>query len=127
MRYSELWRFETARFTVLLECAPEGDPDLSWADAEMLEKLESGVYVNVTFRVRVMVDGRQIGCDYLGNSIHADVEDFRREHIGLAAKSLADGVSYGSYFPDMVRQAIGEARMTLIGERANPVYIRHSL
>lgn len=62
----------------------------------------------------------EIGSDYLGGSIYANPRDFFREHIGIAAKSRADGCNYGCYFPDMVHTAIEQARKTL----ANPPKIR---
>jgi len=106
MAFITIWTFHTKRVTVTLACTPEMDPDLSWADAETLEKIERGDYVAVTFRVRVAVDGRTMGEDYLGNSIYADVRDFARER--------------GGYFSDMVANAIAEARRML----AHPLPVR---
>lgn len=96
--------FNTAKFSVVLECAPEDYPDTSWMDSECLEKIESGELQNVTFRVRVLLDGIEVGADCLGNSVYADPTDFAREHIGIA------GTGAGAYFPDMVAAAIAEAR-----------------
>jgi hypothetical protein len=50
--------------------------------------------------------GEMLGADYLGNSIYANVRDFRKEHVG------AQG-AHGSYFVDMVHEAIREARAHL--------------
>lgn len=112
--WDNIWRFETARFAVTLDCQPEQDPDLSWDDTgEIKAKLESGELENFTFRVAVWFDGRKIAADYLGNSIYSDARDFGREHIGLAAKSRRDGRNYGCYFPGMVSEAIAEARKAL--------------
>lgn len=108
-----IWTFRTKRFAVILDWDYETDPDLSWDDTgEVAAKINSGEWVNACFRVRVMFDGHEVAADYLGNSIHADPADFR-DHIGLAAKSRADGRNYGSYFTDMVRTAIAEARQCL--------------
>ena len=111
--WEKIWQFRTARFDVRLECAPEDCPDVSWADAETLERLENGTYVNVTFRVRVLCDGLELGNDYLGNSVYENVRDFYTEHLGIKAQSRAAGVNYGCYFTDMVNSAIQEARKAL--------------
>jgi len=110
MRWEQIWKFSTARFSVVLECAPEEDPDVSWADAETLERLENGTYVNVTFRVRLLWDGNEIAADYLGNSVYTNVRDFYTEHLGLGALRRVDGCNYGCYFSDMVANVIREAR-----------------
>lgn len=112
--FETLWRFNTKRFSVDLACAEEYAPDISWDESgEVREKLESGEYVCACFRIRVLLDGAEIASDYLGESIYADVSDFRREHIGLTAKSRADGCNYGDYFSGMVRGAISAARKHL--------------
>lgn len=113
-QWNTIWSFKTKRFTVTLDWEWEEDPDLSWDETgEVIAKLQSGEWGNYTFRLRVLLDGREIACDYLENSIYADPMEFYREHIGLGAKRRADGKNYGDYFSDMVRQAIGEARSTL--------------
>lgn len=100
-----IWRFNTARFSVILDCDWEESPDFSFDETgEVAEKCRNGTWDCVCFRVRVLLDGEEISSDYLGNSIHADVRDFAREHLGCRPKG------YGSYFSDMVREAIGEAR-----------------
>lgn len=109
-----IWSFNTENFRVVLECAPEPYPDLSWADAETLEKLESGEYVNCLFAVKVFsATGQELGADYLGNSVYADPSQFRKEHIGARGK-------WGSYFRDMVHTAIEEARRELAYLRSIP-------
>jgi len=105
--------FRTARFNVTCDWTYEDCPDVSWADAETLAKLESGEYVNATFRVRVMYDGREIAADYLGNSVYANPSDFAREHIGIKPKCRADGMNYGTYFSGMMHEAISAARKAL--------------
>ena len=111
------WRiirsFKTSRFSVILDCEEEQQPDTSWMDAAELHKLESGEWVNVVFRVRVLCDGREIGSDYLGNNVYADVREFAREHLGIRPKARTDGANYGCYFSDMTASAIAEARTTL--------------
>lgn len=100
-----LWTFKTRNFTVSLACEPETSPDLSWDDSgEAAEKIASGEWDCVTFRVAVYGPaGEELSADYLGNSIYADVNEFRREHIGARG-------AHGSYFRDMVANAVKEAR-----------------
>ena len=109
--FETLWRFNTKRFSIDLSCAEEYAPNLSWGDTgEVREKLATGEYVCVCFRVRVLLDGSEIASDYLGESIYADVRDFRREHVGLAALRRKDGKNYGCYFSGMVASCVKDAR-----------------
>lgn len=113
-KWNNLWKFSTARFTISLDWEWEDWPDISWDDTgEVRAKLESGEWGNYTFRVRVTCDGREVAADYLGNSIYADPAEFHRAHFGIRPKSRIDGCNYGTYFTDMVRQAIGETRKAL--------------
>lgn len=101
-----LWTFRTRNFSIRLSCEAESCPDLSWADQETLDNLESGTWGNYTFAVHVFgPHGEELGADYLGNSIYADPADFR-DHIGARG-------AWGSYFIDMVRNAIEQARDNL--------------
>lgn len=111
-----LWTFKTENFRIVLGCEPERDPDVSWADAETLDKLESGEWVNVTFAVKVYsANGQELSAAYLGNSIYADPRDFRREHIGAQGK-------WGAYFRDMLSEAVAEARGELAFLRQIPLH-----
>lgn len=113
-QWNNIWKFKTARFVVSLDWEWEDYPDISWDETgEVQEKCESGEWGVYTFRVRVLCDGREVGVDYLGNSIYADPGEFYQEHIGVRAKSRADNCNYGCYFTDMVGEAIREARKTL--------------
>lgn len=113
----EIWKFETARFTVVMTAEPEYDLDLSWDETgEVAESIESGKFDVFCAKCAVLLDGREIATDYLGQCIYETPETFR-DHIGIAALSRKDGRDYGSYFSDMVRQAVAEARDYL---RANP-------
>jgi hypothetical protein len=116
MRNTEttIWQFETRNFRVVASISPDEDVDTSFDETgETKEKIESGEWTAFQTAVRVYFRDSEISADYLGGSIYAEPRDFFREHIGLAAKSRADGVNYGSYFPGMVREAIGEARKAL--------------
>lgn len=106
-QWEEMWRFETARLVVKWEITPDYDVDLSWDETgETRDNLESGLWQCFLSRVRVALDGRVIGEDYLGGSIYENPSDFR-DHIGMNARG------HGSYFSGMVREAIREARKTL--------------
>jgi hypothetical protein len=94
--YEEIWRFETARTAIIFDVAPEDDLDLSWDDdGSTREGLESGLYVAFVARVRCLIDGAEAGADYLGSCIYESAESF---------------ITDSSYFRDMVREAVAEAR-----------------
>lgn len=110
-----LWTFKTARFTVTLDWDYEPDPDYSFDETgETARKCRRGEWTNALFRVRVLLDDcDEIGTSYLGNSIYENVADFRKEHVGAAGR-------WGSYFPDMVREAIAEARKEIASRSPLP-------
>lgn len=119
-----VWTFKTRNFSVTLECEEENLPDLSWADEETLAKLDSGEWMNLQFKVAVHdASGAEIGSAYLGNSIHADPLEFidhracGRQTRELRAKRIHAVV--GSYFKDMVSEAISEARKAYNTPRAS--------
>jgi hypothetical protein len=113
-QWTNIWSFSTKRFIVTLDWQHEQEADLSWDDTgEAREKIDAGAWVNCTFRTRVMLDACELATDYLGNSIHADPREFR-DHVGLRAKARADGRNYGSYFTDMVRASIADARKAVL-------------
>lgn len=108
-----IWQFKTKNFTVRVTAETENELDISWDETgEVREKLDSGEYVAFCAKASVAFRGAEIGTDYLGNCIYSDVKEFR-DHVGLAIKSREDGRNYGSYFPDMVKAAISEARDAL--------------
>lgn len=117
----KIWEFKTKNFIVRMSCEYEQHSlDLSWDETgEVCEKLASGEWQAYTFHAEVIerATGATIGEDYLGESIYANPEDFR-DHVGLAIKSRADGRNYGSYFMDMIREAISEARKSYAKPRA---------
>jgi hypothetical protein len=109
-----IWKFNTARFSVVLFWTWEDYPDLSWDDTgETQKKCESGEWGVYTFGVEVCCDGRRVAIDYLGNSIYADPKEFYQEHFGIRKFARDNGGNYGCYFSDMVSVAIGEARKAL--------------
>lgn len=105
--YEEMWSFKTARFEVIWDVVPDDDCDTSFDETgETAENLASGLWCCFTSRVRVLLDGREIGGDYLGGSIYENPSEFR-DHIGRNKRG------HGSYFSDMVRAAVTEARKAL--------------
>lgn len=93
--WQTIWHFNTARFSVHLECAHDPYMDLSWdEDGEISRQINAGTLDHLQFRVAVRMNGVLCGTDYLGGCIYADPMDFR-----------VDG-----YFQDMVRHAIKDAR-----------------
>ncbi len=118
-----VWSFETARFRVELQISEDigyrydGDDE----DGSTQESLDSGELIAFDSRVVVTLDGREIGFDSLGGSVYApaNAPDFWQAHrtssadyrntLALKARNIA----VCHYFPDMVRQAIAEARRTL--------------
>jgi hypothetical protein len=127
------WSFETARFTVELECTRDyryrydgDDPD-----GEVQTKLDTGEYIAFDSCVRVLLDGEEIGVDYLGGSVydpetahefwtmHRSPDPMHRNCSIMRAKN-GGNVCIGHYFPDMVSEAIREARKHVAGMRDKP-------
>lgn len=102
-----VWAFETANFRVECYFAPDDDVDTSFDETgETQENLASGLWQAFRSEVRVIhkETGLKLGEDHLGGSIYEKPLDFIKEHYGCRPKG------FGSYFPDMVREAIAEAR-----------------
>lgn len=105
-RFGTVWQFRTARFRVALILEQDYGYRYDGYDenGETQAKLDSGEYVAFDSKVIVELDGEEIAADYLGGSVYSDPRDFVTEHYGCRPKG------YGAYFPDMVRQAISDAR-----------------
>jgi hypothetical protein len=120
MVYPEtVWSFETRNFRVAYTIAPEHDLDLSWDDdGSVRAALETCKYVAFSARVCVVhkPTGVIVGEDYLGNCIYGAPKAFI-DHRGLRFRERF-GVSCGSYFSDMVREAISNARKQATSLRA---------
>lgn len=125
--------FRTAQFRVIVDAVPDCDLDLSWDDdGGTREGLESGRFISFCARVRVLHDTLgEVGTDYLGGCIyecleafddHRKVKAYERELNAKRRKQHKAKVSIGSYFSDMIRSAISEARKTVSG--AQSVYVR---
>ncbi|CAK7259111.1 MULTISPECIES: hypothetical protein [unclassified Shinella] len=105
-----LWTFKTARFTVKWQIEIDagyrydGDDE----DGSIQAALDCGDMVAFDSKMSVWLDGVEIAADYLGGSVYyADQIETFRDHIGMNAKG------HGSYFSDMVRTVVAEARATL--------------
>ena len=109
-----IWTFDTARFTVVVGYEYEQDPDLSWDDTgETAAKIDSGEWGNFCFHAKVYLGAEEIASTSLGNSIHANPSDFR-DHVGIKQTDPR----CGSYFSDMVREVLHDARIVLAERRA---------
>lgn len=111
-------KFRTANFTVIVDALPEDDLDLSWdEDGSVAEGIDSGKYVAFVARARVIMDGEEIGSDYLGGCIYESLESFMdhrecgRENRERARKGETGRC--GSQFSGMISEAINEARKHL--------------
>lgn len=120
-----VWEFNTDRFRVWLEIQQDYgyQYDGEDPDGETQEKLDSGEFVAFESVVHVELDGNVIAWDLLGGSVYAynEVSDFWTAHrspdpmnrncsIMRGNHPAGPNVSICHYFPDMVRNAIREAR-----------------
>ena len=128
-RLGEMRRFKTKHFTVIVEALEEQDLDLSWDDdGSIAEGLQSGEFIAFCAHVKVLLNGRVVGEDYLGNCIYRSFDDFLdhrecgKQNRELAAQGKEGRC--GSYFTDMIHTAIVEARKTLANEKQ--IYVRVS-
>lgn len=102
-----MWTFRTRNFRIEWQIEPCDDLDLSWDETgETRDNLDSGLWEAFDSKMVVYFRGAEIGTDYLGQSIYENPSDFR-DHIGMNAKG------HGSYFSDMVREAIADARRNM--------------
>lgn len=128
--YETVWTFETARFCVELRIQQDhgyqydGDDE----DGETQAKLDSGEYVAFDSLVTVTLDGKEVGWSSLGGSVYSTstIEEFWTSHRdqdpmnrncslyrdAMRAKAGHECVIC-HYFPDMVSEAIAEARKTI--------------
>ena len=107
--FNEMYRFETPNFIVIARIYADNDVDTSFDDTgETVEKLNSGEWFAFGTIVEVLhaQSGAVLGQNSLWGSIYATADDFFNEHRGSHGK-------WGSYFPDMIRAAIREARVNI--------------
>lgn len=124
MNWDELWRFETARFAVVLEVQECRDDPSDQLDDEGVAMIERGDAVWFDARVRVLNlgDESELASDYLGCCHYSDFEDFYTAHRGpdpLDRNSTIFRAKHGDnacvchYFPSMVLQAVAQARVAI--------------
>lgn len=139
--YEEVWRFETARFTIVGEVTDEEmSPEEQFSDRRDVEAIRNGEVQWFCARVRVLLDGQEVGSDHLGGcAYHRPLDLFRDHARGIERlrylrgrtdrksknerKRLREMVAnnrllkppyiIGFYGPDMVREACRDARKTL--------------
>lgn len=104
----KMWQFKTRNFTVLWLITPDVFSVRGIAAplaAAWRKEIRSGKMKCFQSEVRVVCNttGIILGEAYLGESLYHNPAEFR-DHFGMTAKG------YGSYFADMVKEAIGQAR-----------------
>jgi len=113
--------FHTKNFRVTVEALPEYDLDLSWdEDGETAKGLESGELIAFCAHAYVVhrPTGQILAEDFLGNCVYKSLDDFmdHRECGKQNREWEKPGKTgrCGSYFSDMIAEAIGEARKQLV-------------
>lgn len=103
-----MWKFATKNFTILWLTEPD-TLDTAYMEKALAKecraKVNSGKWKCFSSEIRVVENGskRVLGSAFLGGSIYAKPEEFR-DHFGMNRKG------HGSYFSQMVREAVAEAR-----------------
>lgn len=106
--------FKTQRFVIRFEALPEWDLDLSWDETGAVTRDIENCTVSVfCAKVSVLLDGKEVACNYLGQCIYRSIEEFitRYRH---------------DYFASLVRETIQEARSNILSLEPLP-YIREGL
>lgn len=126
--------FRTKQFRVIVDALEEDSPDLSWDETgEAARKIDDGTYLLFCARVRVIHDELgELGADYLGNCVYESLEAFmdHKECGASNRKALADDPTCvsrcGSYFTDMIHQAISMARERIASVKRTvaSIYVR---
>jgi hypothetical protein len=119
--------FTTKQFKVEVDAVEEESLDLSWdEDGSVAKGLESGEFIAFCARARVWFKGQCVGTDYLGSCIYRSLAEFMdHKECGKQNKEYeakGEAGRCGSYFKDMIHEAIAEARKTIKATQA--VYVR---
>lgn len=119
--------FTTQNFMVIADAIEEDSPDFSFDETgETQRKVCTGELLCFAARVRVLFHGHEIGSDYLGNCIYRSLDEFMdHKECGKQNrewKAQGKHGRCGSYFHDMIREAIASARKEL--RKFNTVKVR---
>lgn len=129
---TEIYRFETERFAISAIATPcDDDPAECFQFDEDIEMVRNGECEWFDVIVTVELDGQPIGDDCLCACAYKTIDEFveghrdadplnRNSSIMRAAKG--DNVAICHYFPDMIHQAIRDARQNLI--KTKSIYLR---
>ena len=126
MHDTTVWSFKTKRYTVTLQLTADYGHryDGEDMDGETQMGLDEGTYVAFDSLITVSKDGYAIGRSSLGASIYdaANIQEFWTAHrdpnpvnrnSSIMRAAHGDNHSICHYFPELVREAITEARKTL--------------
>lgn len=79
--WQQVWEFSTARFRIVGEVTDcDIDPRDHFEFAEDIEAIESGRVAWFDARVRVLLDGNEVGADYLGCCAYHNPDELFRHH-----------------------------------------------
>jgi hypothetical protein len=121
--------FHTKNFSVVVDALPEDRPVDVDDDGETARLIDEGVYIHFTARVSVRHKRLGvIGEDFLGGCIYESIDAFQ-DHRACGKQNrqwAAEGKSgrCGSYFSEMIREAIKEARDNIVA--AQGIHVRAS-
>jgi hypothetical protein len=119
-----IYSFKTESFEVRGYAEPETMDPADQLDEEAAADIEAGNSEWFRVRVEVLKNGHVIGYDTLGGCHYGSVREFFTSHrdpdpmnrnCSIMRKARGDNVAICHYFPDMVKQAIADARRVLDG------------
>jgi len=104
----KMWQFKTRNFTVMWLISPDvfrSDGIEPERAAEWRKDIRAGKLKCFDSEIRVVCNatGIVLGEEYLGNSLYENPAEFR-DHFGMTKGG------FGSYFAQMVKEAIAQAR-----------------
>ena len=130
------WTHKTNRFTVAFRVEPETmDPADSFQFDEGIESVRSGSVEWFIAIVEVYgTDNELLGSDYLGGCAYKTIREFISQHRDRDAMNRNSSIMRAArgqntvichYFPDMVKQAIADARLTIAKRSDSYSGIKH--
>ena len=115
---TKMYEFKTKNFSIVMHAEEDYDIDLSFdEDGSVRKGLETGEFIAFGVVCTVYYRGMEVGQDSLWGCIYRNLEEFR-DHFGCKPKG------YGSYFSDMIRESIREARKTI--NTLQTIRLRHA-